>query len=234
MWIPLGNAQLLLFILLIAWQFLNDLSTHLQAFRPPGEFKRNSNMENHKLQEKNSVSFIFRNIDNFYKHRRSTISGLCAVNSLASLPRLQWHDDVTKWKHFPRYWPFVRGIHRPPVNSPHKCQWRGALMFSLICAGLNDWVNTRKAGDLRRHIAHYDVIVMASWLLRHRSYMHEMNRKRRGGNSLFLCFFDGNVKYQVVWSSYWRLARNVKFRVAPVPGMPGAFSPPPTSKETTS
>ena len=27
------------------------------------------------------------------------------------------HDDVIKWKHFPRYWPFVRGIHRPPVNS---------------------------------------------------------------------------------------------------------------------
>ena len=30
------------------------------------------------------------------------------------------HDDVTKWKHFPRYWPFVRGIHRSPVNCPHK------------------------------------------------------------------------------------------------------------------
>ena len=28
------------------------------------------------------------------------------------------HDDVIKWKHFPRYWPFVRGIHRSPVNSP--------------------------------------------------------------------------------------------------------------------
>ena len=41
------------------------------------------------------------------------------------------HDDVIKWKHFPRYWPFVRGIHRSPVNSPHKGQWRGALMFSL-------------------------------------------------------------------------------------------------------
>ena len=37
-------------------------------------------------------------------------------------------------EHFPRYWPFVRGIHRSPVNSPHKGQWRGALMFSLICA----------------------------------------------------------------------------------------------------
>ena len=32
------------------------------------------------------------------------------------------HDDVIKWKHFPRYWPFVRGIHRSPVNSPHKGQ----------------------------------------------------------------------------------------------------------------
>ena len=30
------------------------------------------------------------------------------------------HDDVIKWKHFPRYWPFVQGILRWPVNSPHK------------------------------------------------------------------------------------------------------------------
>ena len=39
------------------------------------------------------------------------------------------HDDVMKWKYYPRYWPFVRGIHRSPVNSPHKAQWRGALMY---------------------------------------------------------------------------------------------------------
>ena len=50
------------------------------------------------------------------------------------------HDDVIKWKHFPRYWPFVRGIHRSPVNSPHKGQWHGALIFSLICAWINGWV----------------------------------------------------------------------------------------------
>ena len=43
------------------------------------------------------------------------------------------HDDVITWKHFPRFWPFMRGIHRSPVNSPHKGQRRGALMFSLIC-----------------------------------------------------------------------------------------------------
>ena len=47
-----------------------------------------------------------------------------------------------------------------PVNSPHKGQWRGALIFSLICARINDWVNYHEAGDLRRHRGHYDVSVM--------------------------------------------------------------------------
>ena len=70
------------------------------------------------------------------------------------------HDDVIKWKHFPRYWPFVWGIHRSPMNSPHKGQWRGALMFSLICVWINGWVNNRETGDLRRNHDHYDAIVM--------------------------------------------------------------------------
>ena len=70
------------------------------------------------------------------------------------------HDDVIKWKHFPRYWPFVRGIHRLPVNSPHKGQWRRALMLSLICTWTNGWVNNRDAGDFRRHRTYYDVILM--------------------------------------------------------------------------
>ena len=72
------------------------------------------------------------------------------------------HDNVIKWKHFPRYWPFVRGIHRSPINSPHKGQICGALMFSLICAWIHGSVNNRQAGDLRRHRAHYDVTVMES------------------------------------------------------------------------
>ena len=70
------------------------------------------------------------------------------------------HDDVNKWKHFPRYWPFVWGTYRSPVICPHKVQWRGALMFSLICAWINSWVNNREVGDLRRYRSHYDVIVM--------------------------------------------------------------------------
>ena len=74
---------------------------------------------------------------------------------------VRWHDvfikpplcdDVIKWNYFPRYWPFVRRIHRSPVNSPHKGQWHGALMFSLICTRINGWVNNGEAGDLRRHV----------------------------------------------------------------------------------
>ena len=68
------------------------------------------------------------------------------------------HDDVIKWKHFPRCRPFVQG----PVNSPHKGQWRRALMFSLICAWINDWANNPEPGDLRRLRTHYDATLMFS------------------------------------------------------------------------
>ena len=68
------------------------------------------------------------------------------------------HDDVIK--HFPRYWHFVRGIHRSPVNSPHKCQWRGALMFSLIWASTNGWANNGDVGNFGRHRTHYGVTVI--------------------------------------------------------------------------
>ena len=65
------------------------------------------------------------------------------------------HDDVIKWKHFPRYWPFVRGIHRSaqrPVTRIFD------VFFDLH---LNkSWVNNGGAGDFRRYRAHYDIRVM--------------------------------------------------------------------------
>ena len=87
---------------------------------------------------------------------------------------LIYHYDVIKWKHFPRYWPFVRGIHRRPVNSPHKSQWHGVLMLSLIYAWINGWANNRKAGDLRLHRAHYDVTMI--FLLSRRVKMAGIHR----------------------------------------------------------
>ena len=84
-------------------------------------------------------------------------------------PKQYNHNDVIKWKQFPRCWPLMRGIHRSPVNSPHKNQWRGALMVSLLCAWTNGWVSNRDAGSLRRHRATYDVTVMIAMDFQHRS-----------------------------------------------------------------
>ena len=86
-----------------------------------------------------------------------------------------WNFDLlisfTRWRHqmetLPRYWPFVRGIHRFPVNYPHKGQWGGARNFSLVCAWINGWVNNGEAGDLNRHRTHYDVTVMIlDWMMK--------------------------------------------------------------------
>ena len=123
-------------------------------------------------------------------------------------PRILMHNDVIKWKHFPRYWPFVRGIQRSPVSSLHKGQWSGAFMFSLICAWINGWVNNREAGDFRHHRAHYDVIVMNTW-----------GRWHRFGKTYLICviaqfllilFWDhqctasGNLCQREVMSNSWR------------------------------
>ena len=71
--------------------------------------------------------------------------------------RSWWRHQIN---HFLRHLPSMRRIHRSPVNSPHKGQWRRALLFSLICSRINGWVNNGEAGDLRRHRTHYDVTLM--------------------------------------------------------------------------
>ena len=72
--------------------------------------------------------------------------------------------NFTWWRHqmetFSALLALCAGNSPVPVTSPHKGQWRGALMFSLICVWINCWINNREAGDLRRYGAHSDVIVM--------------------------------------------------------------------------
>ena len=74
--------------------------------------------------------------------------------------RFMTHDDVIKWKHFPPYWPFVRGIHRLPVNSPHKGQWHGALMFVFFHLCLNNRLSKQSWGWWFETPSHNDFIVM--------------------------------------------------------------------------
>ena len=123
-----------------------------------------------KIPHDISISVIHRY---YLSNGSQTWQSVNLTNSPHKVTQTCSHDDVFKRKHFPRYWPFVRGIHRSPVNSPHKGWWRRSLMFSLILAWTNSWVNNRDAGDLRRHCgphdvpgdlrrhrAHYDVIAM--------------------------------------------------------------------------
>ena len=78
--------------------------------------------------------------------------------------RKEWAVGIAWWRHqmetFSALLAFMRGIHRSPVNSPHKDQWHGALMFSLVCVWTNGWTNPRDAGDLWRHLTHYGDNVM--------------------------------------------------------------------------
>ena len=74
--------------------------------------------------------FFFSNLGHLLS--RKCISRCCLKNDVLSrcviygslltgqlIASTAFHDDSIKWKHFPRYWPFVRGIHRWPVNYPH-------------------------------------------------------------------------------------------------------------------
>ena len=81
-----------------------------------------------------------------------------AIRQIMYRPLSEKNNDDVIW----RYWPFVRGIHWWPVNSPHTGQWHAALIFSLICFWTHGWANNQDAGDLKCHHANYDVAVMLS------------------------------------------------------------------------
>ena len=110
---------------------------------------------------------------------QSTVDPYMGANrmNIGSIESIDY--DVIKWKHFPRYWPFVRGIHRSTVNSPHKDQWRGALMFHLIYTWINNWINNRGSGDLGRHRAHHDVRVMRRTSCRQILTQNQVNNEHR-------------------------------------------------------
>ena len=76
-----------------------------------------------------------------------------------------WRELVTTWWRHQMETSYallaICGGNSPvPGDFPHKGQWRGALVFSLICVWINVWVNNREAGYLRCYHAHYDIIVM--------------------------------------------------------------------------
>ena len=91
----------------------------------------------------------------WYRHHR-----IPGCRSPWSNTRSQHHDDVIKWKHFPRYWPFVRGIHRSGDFPAQRPVTRSFDVFFDLRPNIQYWVNNREVGDLRRHRCQYDVNIM--------------------------------------------------------------------------
>ena len=125
----------------------------------PGEYRSPANTPPRKAGLLSSLGIDMQLLAQSIVYCSIVLCGLLVAVPLG-VTSVSTHGDVIKLKHFPRYWPFVRGIHRSPVNSPLKGQWRGALMFSLICVWINGCVNHGEAENLIRYRAHYNVIVM--------------------------------------------------------------------------
>ena len=119
------------------------------------------------------------------------------------------HDGVIKWKHFPRYWPFVRGILLSPVDFPHEGWWCGALMFSLICAWTSGWENSRDAGDLRPHRAHFVFTVMTMCFLGW--YQRPAGRSAAGNSALQIDHHLWSVTSVTIYVTSMRLILNLAF-----------------------
>ena len=103
--------------------------------------------------------FCLRSCSGSLKPPNPSFLAFCWVNPL------EWEESSSTWWHhqmetFPAQLAICAGNSPVPVNSPHKGQWRRALMFSLICTWIKDRVNNRGAGDLRRHRGHCYVNVM--------------------------------------------------------------------------
>ena len=66
---------------------------------------------------------------------------LAELSTRNSSANIEHYLVISWWRHqvetFSPLLAFCAGIHRWPVNSPHKGQRRGALMFSFICAWIN-------------------------------------------------------------------------------------------------
>ena len=121
------------------------------------------------------------------------------------------HDDVFEWKHFPRYWQFVRETTAPPPPPPPRArgfplQRPVTQMSSLICSQTNVWANNRDTGDLRRHSAHSDVTPMSGsppqrlFLICYNVYMLLRGHVFTTWTPVAAC---DDLSYQVLWK--WHL-----------------------------
>ena len=91
---------------------------------------------------------------------------------ISSLTTNRYHDEVIEWRHFPRYWPFVREIHRSHFFS----YWwflyvfSDPTQFSKLTAEILQNITAvefQHTGDL----SSVDCIIVSGWLIRGMFFM---------------------------------------------------------------
>ena len=140
------------------WKWINNF--HLKAYDEYNylsmlrlKLSRVSQM-NPRYYYAHSLSFADLGI---YRHRSGSLYWW-----LGQMVNCMMTPSTIKWKHFPRYWSFVRGIHRLSVDSLTKASDVDLWCFLWSAPETNGWANNGDAGDLRRHRAHYDVTVLCT------------------------------------------------------------------------
>ena len=120
----------------IRWRKLYNITVQIEPVDiiTPFDARKSADTVTTRLGPRIWTSRVFETLISPWMIYKININKTLCDEDAALMGRKIIHDDVIKWKHFPRYWAFGWGIHRSPVNSPHKGQWRGALMFPLICA----------------------------------------------------------------------------------------------------
>ena len=114
------------------------------------------------------------------------------------------HYYSIKWKHFPRYWPFVRGIHGSSVDSRHKGPVT-RIFDDLFNVSLKKGVkNNGMAVDLRRRDAHRDVTVVW-WSRSVGSRAMIFCHYRNNGIIGQAIVFTGNANYHSIILGMWNV-----------------------------
>ena len=118
-----------------------------------------------------------------------TQSDILRYDTSHKICTLRYHNDVIKWQHFPRYWPFVRGIHPSPELSCY---------FYLR-------VNKRLSKQswywcLRHHRAHYDVIVMLCFVSLCATVIIYILIIRSGSNYCNTCPYWWKTNYCMIYN----------------------------------
>ena len=91
-----------------------SLNCCLTYCRVAGDLRRSKRSCDVTVQRKNPYwTFSLVNLTNGHYGSEETLTLINRLFKGWGCICWSWsHDDVIKWKHFPRYWPFVRGIHR--------------------------------------------------------------------------------------------------------------------------